>query len=163
MPTSPMCCSTTAIATTPRSTPSSSPPWSAPEYQGQPAPRHRTAGSLAPYWLPDLTAALTFARLPGLDDLGRDVCAEPVVGVSQVQGRQPFDALDPVGDGVDVYAEHPGGLLQALVLLQVDRQGPDQVHLVPGIVVDERAEHVLSELPQLMHVRNLQQEPVNAE
>src|SRR5260370_30235304 len=64
--------------------------------------------------------------------------------------------MDAVGDGVDVDAEYPGGLLEALVLVQVDRQRADQVHLVPGVVVDQGTEHILSELPQLMHVAYLQ-------
>jgi hypothetical protein len=91
------------------------------------------------------------------------VRAQPVVGIGEVQGRQPFDALDAVGDGVDVDAEYPGGLLEALVLVQVDRQSAEEVHLVPGVVVDQGTEHILSELPQLMHVAYLQQKPVDAE
>ena len=73
--------------------------------------------------------------------------AQPVVRVGEVQGRQLLDALDPIGDRVDMNAQDPGGLLEAFVLVQVNGQGPDEIDLVPGTVVDQRTQHVLGELP----------------
>jgi hypothetical protein len=70
------------------------------------------------------------------DDLRSDVGAQPVVRVGEVQRRQPFDALDPVGNRIDMNAQDPGGLLKAFVLVQVNGQGPDEIDLVPGTVVD---------------------------
>jgi hypothetical protein len=67
-----------------------------------------------------------------------------------------FDALDSVGDRVDVDAQDPGRLLEAFVLAQVNGQGPDEADLVPGVVIDQRAQHILGELPQLVHVPDLQ-------
>jgi hypothetical protein len=67
------------------------------------------------------------------------VRAQPVVRVGQVQRCQLFDALDPVGNRTDVDTQDPGGLLEAFMLVQVDGQRADQVDLVPGVIVDERA------------------------
>ena len=82
--------------------------------------------------------------------------AQPVVRVGQVQRCQLFDALDSVGDRVDVDPQDPGGLLEAFVLVQVYGQGSDEADLVPGVVIDERTQHILGELPQLVHVADLQ-------
>jgi hypothetical protein len=58
-----------------------------------------------------------------------------VVRIGAIQRRQPFDALDPVGNRVGMNAQDPGGLLEAFVLVQVDGQGPGETDLVPGTVV----------------------------
>src|ERR1700733_6258955 len=46
-----------------------------------------------------------------------------MVRVGQVQRCQLFDALDSVGDRVDVDAQDPGRLLEAFALVQVNGQG----------------------------------------
>jgi hypothetical protein len=58
------------------------------------------------------------------------VRAQPVVRVGEVQGRQLLDALDPIGDRVDMNVQDPGGLLEAFALVQVNGQGPVDIVLI---------------------------------
>ena len=86
---------------------------------------------------------------------------ESVVGVVQIQRRQLLDAVHPVGDRVRVHPEQAGGLLEAGVLIEVDRQCPDEIQLVGRVVLDQRSEDVVGELPQLVQVADLQEQPVD--